>query len=206
MFKKPVSQLRKDDLGEVVGAAETDSVEFKRDAYGKADEDVREFLRDISSMANAVGGHLLIGVETDGEERAIALPGIENAGEEALRMMSMTRANIEEQMIGFDIGVVDIGSGRGVIICYVPRSTRAPHQITYKGLFQCWKRHGRLKAKMTIEEIRESCIRVENIRQNLEEFSRYAANRIWNAYGLEDCPLFDAKGEFDPKGIDQMWL
>ena len=63
MFTKPVSQLTRQDLDRGLGVAESDHVEFKRDAYGRRDSDTREFLKDISSMANAVGGFLLIGVE-----------------------------------------------------------------------------------------------------------------------------------------------
>jgi predicted HTH transcriptional regulator len=40
-------------------------IEFKS-AVGSADKDKREFLADVSSFANAVGGDLLIGVAAKG--------------------------------------------------------------------------------------------------------------------------------------------
>lgn len=170
MFNKPVSQLTRADLDLGLGVAESERLEFKRDAYGRADDDVREFLRDISSMANAAGGFLLIGVDVDAEKRATQFPGIENAGDEASRMLSSCRASLEEQILGLDFGVVDVSPGRQVLIWAIPRSTRAPHMVTYKGLNQFWRRHGRQKARMTIEEIRDACLRVENIRVRLEDF------------------------------------
>ena len=51
----------------MLNVAESERLEFKREAYGRADDDVREFLKDISSMANAAGGFLLIGVDADAE-------------------------------------------------------------------------------------------------------------------------------------------
>jgi hypothetical protein len=42
--------------------------------------------------------------------------------------------------------------------------------ITFKGLCQCWKRQGSQKHKMSIEEIREACLRTESVRRSLEDF------------------------------------
>ena len=170
MFTKPVSELTRDDLNLVLGVSEGDRLEFKREAYGRADDDIREFLKDISSMANAVGGFLLIGVAANSEERATALPGIENADDEATRMLSSCRANLEEQILGLDFGLIEMAPGRHILIWGIPRSSRAPHMITFKGLNQFWRRHGRQKARMTIEEIRDACLRVENLRSRLETF------------------------------------
>ena len=170
MFSKPVSQLQLTDLDLVRGVTESERLEFKREPYGRTDEDVREMLRDLSSMANASGGFLMIGADTDGEDRATGFPGVENAADEASRMLSSFRANIEEQILGLDFGLVEVAPGRSVIVWGIPRSTRAPHLITFKGLNQFWRRHGRQKARMTIEEIRAACVRVENLRRSVEEF------------------------------------
>jgi hypothetical protein len=53
------------DLQELVdaGATESQVLEFKRDAYGSADADKKELLKDVSSFANMHGGHLVIGIE-----------------------------------------------------------------------------------------------------------------------------------------------
>ena len=170
MFSKPVAELRRADLEMIRGVAESERLEFKRDAYGRADEDIREMLRDVSGMANASGGFLLVGVDADPEERAIDFPGIENAGDEAARMLSSFRANLEEQILGLNFGFVEVAAARHVIVWGIPRSTRAPHMITFKGLNQFWRRHGRQKARMTIEEVREACVRVENLQRSLEAF------------------------------------
>ena len=71
-FSKTVTELTYDDLCELLGSPESDRLEYKRDAYGRSDDPTREMLRDISSMANHVGGRLLIGVDED-QEGAVTL-------------------------------------------------------------------------------------------------------------------------------------
>jgi hypothetical protein len=177
-FSKPVTELTFDDLSELLGTPESDRLEYKRDAYGRNDDQTREMLKDISSMANHVGGYLLIGVEEDEEGKATEIAGIENGEDEASRMLSSCLASIEERILGLNCTPVPLSSGKQVIVCAVPRSTRAPHIVTYKGLFQCWKRHGRQKDRMSIEEIREACLRVENIRRGLEDFIAERRQRV----------------------------
>src|SRR5688500_1410513 len=172
MFNKPASQLQRDDLEIIRGVAESERLEFKRDAYGRADDDIREFLKDISSIANAAGGLLFVGVDANAEDRVVSLPGIENGVEEASRMLSSCRASLEEQIVGLEFGLVEVAPGRHVLVWGIPRSTRAPHMITYNGLNQFWRRHGRQKARMTIEESRAACLRVEGIRASIEAFTK----------------------------------
>ena len=38
------------------------AIEYKRDPYGFSDADKKEALKDITSFANAAGGHLVIGM------------------------------------------------------------------------------------------------------------------------------------------------
>jgi hypothetical protein len=170
MFSKPVSDITAQDLQELIGLSESDRLEFKSQAYDRGDPKTLEMLRDITAFANAVGGYLILGIEEDGEDRATAIVGLENAEEEATRMMSCCLASIEDRILGLNFTLVPVGEGKQVIVWFIPRGTRAPHMITYKGMQQCWRRHGRQKHKMTIEEIREACLRTENVRRNLEDF------------------------------------
>jgi hypothetical protein len=45
------------------GVPESPSIDYKRDTYGKAEGDKREFLADISSFANTMGGDIVIGID-----------------------------------------------------------------------------------------------------------------------------------------------
>ena len=45
-----------------IGAAESREIEYKSQTYGKNDKAKTEFLADISSFANTIGGDLIIGM------------------------------------------------------------------------------------------------------------------------------------------------
>jgi hypothetical protein len=52
--------LSESDLSALIDAEVPEGllVDYKRDAYGRGDADVKEFLKDVSSFANTAGGHL----------------------------------------------------------------------------------------------------------------------------------------------------
>jgi len=177
-FSKPLADLTHEDLRELIAVPESDHLEFKREAYGKNDDQTREMLKDVSSFANAIGGYLLLGLDTDADEQASEIIGIPDADTEAARMLSSCRANIQDRITGLTFHTVPISDDRKVLICYIPRSSRAPHMITYKGLYQCWRRHGRQKDRMSIEEIRSACLRVFDLQRNLEQFIQERRSRF----------------------------
>lgn len=181
----PVAEITETDLQDLMvnRVRESQALEYKRDAYGRNDEQIREMLRDLSAMANAFGGDVLVGVDEDGDGIAIDLPGIENAEEEAQRMISSCVSNIEERIFGLVAWPVPLNNGRHVIVVRIPRSLRAPHMVTFRGLNQFWVRHDRQKSSMSIHEIREACLRVEERMDKLEWFFENRKNVIRAAMG-----------------------
>ena len=123
--------------------------------YGNSDEDKREMLRDITSIANHRGGYLVIGVEEDDEGIPTNVVGI-GVGNHVNRLRDSCLDNIDKRIVGLDIEDIPLSNNRVVIIVSIPESINAPHMVTYKGLNQFWKRHGRQKDKMTIDEIGEA--------------------------------------------------
>src|SRR5947209_1986856 len=65
---KPLDQLDEADLLDLVenAVAEGTTLDYKAALPGNGDEEKREFLRDATSFANTVGGHVLYGVTEEG--------------------------------------------------------------------------------------------------------------------------------------------
>jgi hypothetical protein len=171
-FAKPPNELGQADLDVLVQqeVRERQSLEFKRDSYGRNDEGTREMLRDISAMANAYGGDILLGVETVGDGVASAVVGVPDAELEAQRINSSCLSNIEERIRGLVVWPVPISNGTHIIVIRMPQSLRAPHMITFKGLNQFWVRHDRQKSPMSVHEVREACLRIEMLTTRVTEF------------------------------------
>ena len=151
---KKLIDLQEHDLQRLVDdqVQERDTVEYKRDMYGNSDADKREMLKDISSMANHRGGYLLIGIDEDEDGIPTDVVGID-PGNHVERITSSCLDNIDKRVVGLEIKDIPLSNGRVVIVASIPESLNAPHMITHPGVNQFWKRHGRQKDKMTIDEI-----------------------------------------------------
>src|SRR6185437_11984325 len=133
----PLSGLRLEAITEahLQGLIDNEVREGRRIEYketvGGGDEEKREFLRDVSSFANAAGGDLLIGVaETDGV--ATGLPGIAKASVdgEILRLENIIRDGIEPRIPGVATHAVDLAGGaNAVLVMRIPRSWAGPHMV-----------------------------------------------------------------------------
>ena len=65
MIAKNLTDIRTEDIEALIAnaASESTTLEFKRDLPGGTDDAKREFLADISALANTSGGDLLYGIE-----------------------------------------------------------------------------------------------------------------------------------------------
>src|SRR4030065_2872408 len=151
---KKLTDLQEQDFQRLVTdqVQERDTVEYKRDMYGNSDADKREMLKDITSMANHRGGYLLIGINENDEGIATNILGVE-PGNHVERITSCCLDNVEKRIVGLDIRDISLANGKVVVAISIPESFNAPHMVTHKGLNQFWKRHGRQKDRMTIDEI-----------------------------------------------------
>jgi predicted HTH transcriptional regulator len=62
MISKRLEEIVENDLLGLVGVPETRQLEFKENIVGNADDEIKEFLKDVSAMANAVGGDIVYGI------------------------------------------------------------------------------------------------------------------------------------------------
>ena len=60
-----LDQITEQDINALMstGVPESPLIDYKRDTYGNTEGDKREFLADISSFANTMGGDIIIGVD-----------------------------------------------------------------------------------------------------------------------------------------------
>ena len=67
LSNKPLESLEKSDLQSLVEnqVPEGKTIDYKQALPGKSDSDKREFLADVSSFANAVGGNLIYGIKEE---------------------------------------------------------------------------------------------------------------------------------------------
>lgn len=155
--------------------AERRDLEYKRDLPGKSDQDVKEFLADVTSLANAQGGDLIFGIE-EAEGVAADLVGVETADPDAevLRLESSLRDNVAPRLIGLRTHLVPLANGCGAIVMRIPASMSAPHQIVFKKTRRFWGRSSKGKYEMDVHELRHAFTQSERLPQRFLQLHEQA--------------------------------
>lgn len=171
------------DLHELVAARvpESQRVEYKRAAYGNADADKREFLKDASAFANAHGGHLIIGIEeTDGA--ASAVPGITGLDPDAevLRLQNLLRDGIQPRIHNPKVRSVPMAGGAFCIVVRIPQSWTLPHRVSLGNSNRFYLRNSSGVHEASMDELRD-----------LFGFAAGAMERM-NAFRVERLKLIQA--------------
>lgn len=133
---------------------ENERLEYKRDLYGNSREEKREFLKDVSALANSNGGHLIIGI---GERKGVAssLQPISASPESAsIRMEQMARDGLDPKISGLRIKSVEISTGGYVFVIRIPRSWNPPHRVVANGSNRFYMRNSNFVHEPNLEELR----------------------------------------------------
>ncbi|WP_298261385.1 ATP-binding protein [Bradyrhizobium sp.] len=137
------------------GVPEGVLVDYKRDMYGRADADVKEFLKDVSSFANSSGGHLAIGIdEVGGVPSAIsALSG--DPDQDLQRLESLVRDGLEPRISGLRMKAISISGGGGyVLLLRIPKSWNPPHRVSARNTNRIYGRNSAGAYEFSVEELR----------------------------------------------------
>jgi hypothetical protein len=171
ILSRTLDELREEDLQGLIGVRENVGLDFKREMYPARDpEKKHDMLVDITSMANAEGGVLIIGMAEDGDTRATQLQPIPKAEDGAVRIVNTCLTNVADRIPGLRTKRVPLAAGGEVLVVYIPRSYRRPHMITMNEVGEFWIRHDRRNASMSIAEIRSAITTTENATMKVESF------------------------------------
>ena len=153
---KPLDLLEEADIQRLMEdeVPESKIIDYKRRLPGPSDLEKREFLRDVSSFANASGGHLVYGIaEENGVPVKISGLSDIDPDQEILRLESMVQTGIAPRIPGISMRAVPLGGGRSVIVVRIPKSWASPHMIT-KGSSRFYSRNSAGKYPLDVFEIR----------------------------------------------------
>lgn len=176
MFSKKIHEIRKADVDELVriGYPENDQVEFKEFVPGKKGPDPwhtgataienrgrDEILAEVVGLANARGGHVLIGIQesVDRPKRAAGITPVPRCADLAERLRQAAMACIEPALPDlYAVGIAVDAAGAGVVVLRVRGSRFGPHRL--KSDWHCYIRRGDSTEKMTMREIQDSVMRM----------------------------------------------
>ena len=173
MLPAKLDSIDESHLKELVASEirESRSLEFKAKlvVWG-TDSEKKEFLADVSALANSGGGDLVFGIEED-HGAASAVVGLDSfdPNKDTLRIESTIRDGIEPRIIGIRPQPVALSNGRWVVIIRVPNSLNRPHMIVFKQWSRFYSRNSAGKYQLDIHELKSVFLasesRAERVRQ-----------------------------------------
>jgi hypothetical protein len=165
LIGKVFQEIRVADLQELVNSRipEDNVLEYKSQALNPAaaakalDAEKDELLTDIMALANASGGHLLIGIQTDSQEcaRGFLPMHARHAKDLATQLRDLCAAHITPIIEGLEIQpfCLDNSKDEWLVIVAMPVSGRKPHMSAFRQQTKFSIRFGNRKREMTYEEI-----------------------------------------------------
>ena len=170
MQSKRIDQITLQDLEDLVNThqSENQRLEFKQEISIKDTQDKREFLRDLTALANTQGGFYIIGIEEEKGE-AIALTGIElsNPDKYKLQLDQVIRDNLEPRLLGLQIRHFELANGKFAVVIFVPRSSIPPHRYRDDTFFE---RSNTGKYPLNMDQIRRVFTRGASLREEVRNF------------------------------------
>lgn len=164
MIQKMLSGVLREDIESLLNAKvpEGRTLEYKQQLPGSDNDGKREFLYDVSSFANAVGGDMVFGItdERDASGKPTGLPDsiegvtIANLSDTVARLENLIRDGIAPRIPGIEWKPVEGFPSGPVLIIRIPKSTIGPHMVIFGAMARFYSRNSTGKYPMDIREIR----------------------------------------------------
>jgi hypothetical protein len=153
-------------------ATESRDIEYKRDCYGNADKDYGEYLSDISSFANTVGGDIIIGIDARAGVPIALSPVSKDVDAEIVRLENIARSGLQPHIFGLAATAIPIANGGSVIVIRIPRSYNLPHRIVRHGTghHRFYARSSAGKYEPNVDELRMLFGRAPQIAERIRDF------------------------------------
>jgi hypothetical protein len=182
MLSVSLDTLTGDHLEELArnGVRESRGLEFKQALAVSNDEQKREFLADVTALANSGGGDLIYGVEED-DGAAVSVRPLESFDPDAgcLRLEETIRNGVQPRILGIKIHPVELEqAGDFALVIRVPNSLHRPHMVSFRGTSRFFSRNSSGKYQMDVHELRASFLASHGIAEQIRDFRKIRLNLV----------------------------
>lgn len=188
-LEKPLEQITEQDLLALIadGEREGRALDYKREMYGQRDQDRLEVCADVTSLANTVGGHLVLGMdEAEGVPTAADGVLVPDIDKEMLRLQQILRSGTQPKLPAVGMHPIRLASGNVCLVIRVAKSWARPHAVVNGGE---WLRyHARTssgKYRLDVPEVKAAFLASETTAERMRAFR---ADRL-AAIGAGETPV-----------------
>lgn len=171
MIAKYLADITATDIQNLVDNAvpESTTLEFKRDLPAKPDDAKKEFLADVSALANTSGGDLLFGIdEVNGCASAVVGVEAQDLDGEILRLGQILSSGLEPR-IRYSHVTIECSEGT-VLLLRVEKSWAAPHRVVFKAHDKFFARTATGKYPLDVQQLRRAFIENNSVTERMRNF------------------------------------
>ena len=189
-FPNTLDQVVADDVRSLVEnkIREGDRLEYKESLPKPNDDERIKFLCTVASLANTLGGDIVIGVGElrDGTRKTgeLFIKGLKEADfdfdRERNRLTEMVLKGIDPRIGRIEFKLVDGLPEGPVIVVRVPRSINNPHLVTFNEFNRFFARHSGGRYAMNVREIRQAFLASELMPERIRSFRDQRVTSIIN--------------------------
>lgn len=184
-----VGELSLDNILRLIAdrTPESVSLDYKQSFPLGNDEARRDFLIDVSAMANTAGGVLIYGI-TEDRDSAGNTTGLPAAVADATApdlstdracsaLLACIDTGLSPKLLGCEAQAIDLG-GKVVFALGVPRSLESPHAVWFKKLGRFYRRRGTDNYQVEVPELRDMFLEREDWRTQAEDYHRNRVDEV----------------------------
>lgn len=187
LLQKSISSLNKEDIEHLInfGVQESKTLDFKKELNL---DDRKEFLADISAMANTEGGTIVYGIEeqknAQGQNTGIAgricpiTLGTDSEDKMILRIEEILGSGLEPRINNIAIKFMQVDQGEYVLVLGVTKNLGLPHMVTYKHSNKFYKRRNSGKYALDVYELNDAFMRNYELEQKVEAFRKERTQKV----------------------------
>ena len=155
-----ISEITEQELKDLIGNQEENLwIDFKQQDYRRDPDDLekhkREICKDVTAMANAEGGYILIGVREDNKV-AQDFFTVDNAPNVAQSIIGVCLQNIDPRIPNLEVEPYSLRWRNGnidLVVVHIPPSEMRPHSFIWKNSTNFVKRYGDVTREFPISEL-----------------------------------------------------
>ncbi len=170
---KQFEKITADDLDILIREEITEQIylEYKRELPSENQKERIEFLKDITSFANARGGYIIYGIEEENglPKGYVPIPK-SRADQEILRLTQMIEFSIRPRIQGSRMREIILPSGDCIIVVKVSPSYNRPHMVTYQNQSKFYSRNSKGVFQMDVDEIKEMVLSSQDLVNRIRKF------------------------------------
>jgi hypothetical protein len=184
MITKAVAAIREIDLQLLVdnSVLERKTLEYAR-SLPSSDSEKIEFLAEVSSLANTLGGELVYGIAQDnktGFPSKLEGLNLRNVEQEIMRLENCIKDGIEPRIPSVTFTPVVLSNSRIALVVKVQKSWNLPHRVKFQGYNRFFSRNTNGIYEMDLEELRVAFGFSDTIAEKITKFREQRISKLYS--------------------------